>query len=66
MAIDGVYVRYPTDIIFKILHCLQRWRSLLGNEDRERLDAQMEAIQKWVKAFADNKSNEAEDGWTLD
>ena len=51
MAIEGVFIRCPTDIIFRINFFLQRWKVLLRGEDRADLETWELQVSAWVENF---------------
>jgi hypothetical protein len=46
----GVFVRSPTEIMFRILSSLQRWRVLLKAAEQKTLDEQMLQVKEWMKS----------------
>jgi len=51
MAIEGVFLRAPTNIIFKFDSFIQRWRRLLRESDRTTLDGWNAQVKGWVEKF---------------
>lgn len=51
MAIEQVFPKAPTDIIFIALSFMQRWSTLLKEKDRHRWIQIKEEIIIWMKAF---------------
>ena len=63
MMIEGVFPTQPSELIFKILSCLQRWRVLLRDADRSRMDAQRTLMDSWLGAFEAARSAIDEGPW---
>jgi len=51
MAIKGVFVKNPTDVLFKIDLHLQRWRILLRATDQMFLDGWRPQVKAWIEDF---------------
>ncbi|RLN08689.1 hypothetical protein C2845_PM11G29210 [Panicum miliaceum] len=51
MAIEGVFIKSPTDAIFKINFFLQKWKGLLRAEARRDLEVWEIQIKAWVEGF---------------
>ena len=51
MVIEGVFLAQPTKIIYKILSAFQRWRVLLKEADRHRMDEQRKMVESWLSSF---------------
>lgn len=51
MAIEKSFPKQPITAFFKSLSCLQRWKILLKEEDRQKIDAVITRAEVWLKAF---------------
>ena len=51
MAIEEVFIRSPTDIIFRINFFLQRWKVLLRGDARAELETWELQVRTWVEGF---------------
>ena len=47
MMIEGIFLVRPTEIIFKVMSSFQRWRVLLKEADRNRMDEQRTMVESW-------------------
>ena len=56
MAIERVFIKMPTDVIYVAISFLQRWSILLKEEDKERVWQVLEAIRSWLKNFQPKSS----------
>ena len=48
MIIEGLFVRNPVELIFRIISCFQKWDVLLRAADRKTLDVQKLQVAAWV------------------
>ena len=51
MAIEKVFPNHLTEAIFKFISCLQKWRILIREDDRRRLDKVINMMEDWMKSF---------------
>jgi primosomal protein N' len=51
MAIEKIFVKAPTDVIYMAISFMQRWSVLLKEKDRDRVAQALEAILSWMKNF---------------
>lgn len=51
MAIEKIFVKSPSDVIYVGISLLQRWSTLLKEKDRERVLQVLETIRRWLKEF---------------
>jgi hypothetical protein len=54
MAIEKVFPKAPTDVIYTAISLMQRWCVLLKEKDRERIVQVLEVILIWLKNFRPN------------
>ena len=66
MAIEKVFIHRLAVIISKVITCMQRWRTLLKEGDKDRLEDLLLKTRGWIQAFAENSRNETDDVWLLD
>ena len=66
MAIERVFIPRPAVIISKVITCMQRWRTLLEDGDKDRLEDLLRKTRGWIQAFAENSRNETDDVWLPD
>jgi hypothetical protein len=59
MAIEGVFITDPADILFKINILLQKWRVRLKPEDGEQLMKMVTQTKGWVETFLEARKNRA-------
>ena len=48
MIIEGLFVRNPVELIFRIISCFQKWDVLLRAADQKTLDVQKLQVAAWV------------------
>ena len=51
MAIEGIFIRQPSDVFFNIDSTLQRWRVLLRKSDQTTFDGWRFQAQGWCGEF---------------
>jgi len=54
--IEGKFPRSPIDVLSKIDIFMQRWRILLRDEERGKLETTKEIILRWLKIFITKSS----------
>ena len=57
MAIENVFPKAPTDVIYTAVSLMQRWCVLLKEKDRERIMQVLEAILNWLKNLRPNSTS---------
>jgi len=61
-SIDGVFPKSPTEPLFKILSFLQKWRLVLKEHNRKKLEVQTQRVVNWLGEFTSiPRSTGAED-----
>ena len=58
MEIEKVFVRDPTNILYKILTYMQKWRVLLKAGERERHDGLADKLRVWIQYFVKKRGED--------
>lgn len=59
-AIEGVFPKHSTDILYKIITYMQKWRALLKEGEKEMLDPRIETMKRWTVDLALKCNNRIE------
>lgn len=51
MAIEKIFPKHPCDAMYKYISCLQQWRILLKERDRDKIDNVLNSAIKWLRYF---------------
>jgi hypothetical protein len=54
MAIEKVFPKAPSDVIYVAISLMQKWSHLLRGKNKERVDQILENILSWMKNFRPN------------
>jgi hypothetical protein len=54
MAIEKVFPKAPSDVIYVAISLMQKWSQLLRGKNKERVDQILENILSWMKNFRPN------------
>jgi hypothetical protein len=59
MVIEGVFVRNPMEVFYKLCMLLQKWKARLKSADQESLEEGVKKIRRWIEDFS-KKAKERE------
>ena len=60
MAIEKIFPKAPSDVIYCAISLMQKWRLLLKEEDRKLFDLAKDDIMQWMKNFQPSAYSESD------
>ena len=54
MAIEKVFPKAPSEVMYVAISLMQKWSHLLRGKDKEQVDQILENILAWMKNFRPN------------
>jgi hypothetical protein len=63
IVVDGAFPKSTTEIFFKILVVLQKWRARLKQSEKAELDNQVAQVKGWLEEFVKKIKARTSEDW---